>query len=201
MAEPTQNSILSWRKFTWCITWERVLFVDGYYMAEQMAWTPDFTWEKSPFYKRILYGGANGSNAGFYMRKSPFTDGYYMAEQMARRPKLLHKKESFWGRILHGKTNGLEAALLCKKESFNGWVSQANGLKADFYRKMSPFTDGYYMAEHVARRPTVNEYENECRLWQFTSIMKTPTGGMSGRNEARQIIQTFYYRKNTHGRK
>ena len=58
----------------------------------------------------------------------------------------------------------MEAALLHKEESFNGWIGQENGLKADFYRKRSPFTDGYYMAEHVARRLTVNEYEDECCL-------------------------------------
>ena len=42
--------------------------------------------------------------------------------------------------------------------------------------------DSYYMAERIARRPTLNEYEDECRSWQFISIMKTPTveivGGM-----------------------
>ena len=64
---------------------------------------------KSPFYGRTLYGRANGLNAGFYIRKSPFMDGYYMAEQMTWRPKLLHKKESFYGQILHGRANGSKA--------------------------------------------------------------------------------------------
>ena len=127
---------------------------------------------KSPFYWRILYGRANGLNAGFYIRKSPFMDGYYMAERMAQRPKLLHKKGSFYRRILHGRANGLEAALLCKKESFNGWIGQGDGLKADFYRKRSPFTDGYYMAERVAWWPTLQIlYGWACCLMADTPVI------------------------------
>ena len=36
-----------------------------------------------------------------------------------------------------------------EKESFHGWIShgRANGLKADFCMRKSPFMDGYYMAE------------------------------------------------------
>ena len=51
------------------------------------------------------------------------------------------------------------------------------------------------MAERVARRPIVNEYENECCLRQSTSIMKTPTGSKSGRNEARKLIKTSLLQK------
>ena len=85
-----------------------------------------------------MYGRANGSEAGFYIRKSTFTDGYNMAERIARMPhfyirkspftdgynmaermaRMPHfytrehfytKRESFHGRIFHGRAIGLKA--------------------------------------------------------------------------------------------
>ena len=47
------------------------------------------------------------------------------------------------------------------------------------------------MAERIARRPTLNEYEDECHSWQFISIMKTPTveivGGMKRHSESKHF--------------
>ena len=130
MAEPTQNSILPLTRFTWCKTWEGVLFMDGFCMAEQMARMPDFTWE------RVL-----------------FMDGYCMTEQMAWTPDLYIRKSPFMDEY---RVNGSKAETFTQEwvllrtditwqsEWLEGW---------NFYTRKSPFVDRYYMVKQMAWRP------------------------------------------------
>ena len=166
-------------------TWEWVLITDGYRILHEneslLRTDIGFYMRMSPYYGRTLYDRTNGLNAGFNIRKSPFTDGYNMAERMAWTPHFYTskhfytKRESFHGRIFHGRTIGLKA-----------------GSKAGSYiRNESFYGQLLYGGAHCSKADT--EW-----IWKWMLLMtvyfyneNTPTGGKSGRNEARELIKTF----------